>query len=93
MKLNTKVLEQLRGISEKLVEQKEIIVPITWHWFFNNVLSDINNNKELLHALYDTQEEFYKEDVPYKEISKVDVRSNKIKMFLHKILTKAIFKY
>jgi hypothetical protein len=93
MKLNTEVLEQLRGISEKLAEQKEIIVPITWHWFFNNVLSDINNNKELLHALYDTQEEFYKEDVIYKEISKVDVRSNKIKMFLHQILTKATFKY
>ena len=50
-------------------------------------------NKDLAHVLYKTQEDFYLEDVHYNDLSKLDVQSNKIKLCLHKILTKAIFEY
>ena len=92
-KLNNNVLKELQGKSQKVAEQKELVVQETWHNFFSKVYDDIVNDIELKQVLYKTQEDFYLEDVNYDNISKLDVQSNQIKMCLHKILTKAIFEY
>jgi len=47
----------------------------------------------LQQALFETKAEFFAEDVIYKEIGEKKVRSNIIKMYLHAILTNAIFHY
>ena len=93
MELNTDVRKYLIGVSQKCADQKEKIVPITWRSFFDKGLQDINNKTELLQVLYQTQEDFYHEDVHYRDIRKDNVRSNKIKKVLHEVLTKAIFVY
>jgi hypothetical protein len=93
LKLNRDVLKYLRDISENVAEQKNLIVPQTWHMFFSKVIEDINNHLELSDNLYDTQEEFYREEVVYRDITKTVVRSNLIKKYLHEVLTKAIFNY
>jgi len=70
--LDTSILEDLKKISKKLALDKEKIVPVTWHEFFNNVLDDIYQKPDLLNALYDTQEEFYKEDICYRDLNHSD---------------------
>ena len=61
--------------------------------FFDHVLANITKHDLLQEALYNTEAEFFEEDVPYKSLSDPLVRSNLIKKYLHEILTKAIFNY
>ena len=44
-------------------------------------------------VLYDTQEEFYREEVIYRKLNSTEARSFNIRQHLHEILTKAIFSY
>lgn len=87
------LLEQLKEISEKVANLKEKIVHVSWHDFFYRVIDIILNNFNLEKLMYATQEEFYKEDVKYRDMNTDYVRSNQIKYHLHWILTKAIFEY
>src|SRR5687768_301433 len=91
--LNGSILKYLQEMSKKVAKQKTLIVPITWHNFFDNVLQDINGHEELQEVLYDTEAEFLEEDVPYRSISATTVRSNMVKKYLHQILTNVIFNY
>ena len=57
-------------------------------------MDDISNNAELAKELYKTQNDFYREEVDYHDISKPEVtQSCRIKKLLHQILTNAIFHY
>ena len=60
---------------------------------FCKVMDDIDDYCELAQDLYDTQADFYIEDVEYRDIATESVQSNKIKKSLHQILTNAIFNY
>jgi hypothetical protein len=91
--LNKNIVEKLQDISSSIAELKQYIVPVSWNYFFKRILEDINNNPQLLKALYTKQNLFYQEDVNYKEISNPNLPSNKIKILLHKILSHAIFEY
>ena len=93
MQLNTDVLAHFKEVSKKVFVQKELIVTKTWQLFFSRVFEDINGKTGLKQLLYDKQEEFYKEDLPNKEFSNPNVKSNQIKELLHEVLTKAIFEY
>ena len=93
LKLNSTVLKHLRQISEKLAKQKTLIVPQTWQLFFNKVIEDMKNKTKLQQVLFDTQEEFYHEEVAYRDFNSNAMQSYKIKMYLHEVLTKAIFEY
>ena len=53
----------------------------------------MKNKKGLSDILYNTQEEFYHEDMIYRNFNKDYVKSNKIKKHLNEILTHAIFEY
>ena len=92
-KLDGAVLKYLQGISKSIGEHKKLIVPPTWHTFFDQVLVDIKDHEELQKALFPTEAEFFDEEVHYRSINHKMVRSNLIKKYLHQILTKAIFKY
>ena len=92
-KLNNTILKELQARSQKVAEQKELVVEESWHLFFSKVYDNIINDKDLAQVLYKTQEDFYLEDAHYDDLSKLDVQSNQIKLCLHKILTKAIFEY
>jgi hypothetical protein len=92
-KLNQSVLDKLKGISAKVAWQKEYIVPVNWRSFFNKVLKDIINDANLTLYMYEKQEDFYMEGMEYRKFGSKEVRSNKIKHYLHLILTKAIFEY
>ena len=76
MILSDDVLNQLKKISEELAEQKDLIVHVSWHSFFNKLADDINMHANLNKLLYDTQEEFFKEEIHYREISSEDLISN-----------------
>jgi hypothetical protein len=91
--LDGSVLKYLRGISEKVAFQKNLIVQTTWHNFFDRVLADINTHDGLQKELYETEANFFAEEVLYKNINTNMVRSNLIKKYLHEILTNAIFNY
>ena len=87
------VLKYLRAMSEKVAEQKNLIVQHTWHYFFDQVLADITRHDLLQEELFNTETEFFDEDVPYSGINHPSTRSNKIRYYLHEILTYAIFNY
>ena len=70
-----------------------MIIPQTWHLFFNKVAEDISNNTELQKDLFKTQDCFFREEVAYQSFSKNTIQSHKIQKNLHNILTKAIFEY
>ena len=91
--LDINVVENLQKISSSIAELKQFVVPVSWNNFFKRILEDINKSSPLLDALYSKQDSFYEEEVNYKEISNPNVQSNKIKILLHKILTRAIFEY
>ena len=93
MKLNGSACKRLKEMFVKVAEQKKQIIPITWNYFFNKVLDDITKNTLLWEALFDEQEEFYQEEVLYREITSKKIRSNQIKRHLHDVLTHAIFHY
>ena len=80
-------------MSEKVASQKNLIVQPTWHYFFDQVLANITRHDLLQEELFDSEAEFYDEDVPYSEINGPLTRSNKIRNYLHEILTYAIFNY
>ena len=80
-------------MSAKIAKQKNLIVQTSWHYFFDQVLRDITKHDLLQQALFDSEIEFFEEDVPYTEINDPSKRSNIIRMYLHEILTKAIFNY
>lgn len=71
MKLDSTVLKHCKDKSEKLAEDKERIVKVTWHYFFNRVAEDIQNHNGLQKLLFETQGDFYKETVVYKEFSDI----------------------
>src|SRR5687767_1910440 len=58
-KLDGSVLEYLCGISGKVAFQKNLIVQTTWHNFFDRIIADINDHKELQKALYETEAEYF----------------------------------
>ena len=60
---------------------------------FYNILKDIKQSKGLSKVLYETQEEFYCEEIGYREINTTKAQSFQIKKHLHEILTNAIFSY
>jgi hypothetical protein len=93
VKLNNTALLCLKGISVKVAEHKKKVVQVNWNWFFNQVLDDINDKTILWNALYETQEDFFREEVKYRDMNLATVQSNKIKRYLHDILTNAIFEY
>ena len=70
MELNETVLKQLKEISVKVANQKEMIVCQSWHYFFFNVLQDISDNHNLSQLLFETQEEFYQEEALYRHFNK-----------------------
>ena len=61
--------------------------------FFTRVLDEIIEDKRSADVMYKKQEDFYKEDVHYKEIGSEDICLNQIKKHLHCILTRAVFEY
>ena len=91
--LDKTVLKYLQGISWKVANQKNLIVQTTWHNFFDHVVDDINGHGELQEELFETSDDFFAEEVTYKQISSKNLRSNIIKKYLHEILTNAIFNY
>jgi hypothetical protein len=91
--LDEKVLFHLQKISKSIADQKQFIVHLNWHNFFDQVQKDINLHPMLLQTMYKTPEDFFTEDVAYIDMSKPKVRSNMIKNYLHQILTNAIFTY
>src|SRR5687768_9595844 len=56
-------------------------------------MDDINNHSQLSEDLYETQVEFYTEEVDYRDISNESIQSNKTKKSLHEILTNVIFTF
>jgi hypothetical protein len=92
--INKDVLTHFRKFSSKIADDKDLYVQQTWHSFFLKVLEDIYNDDALAKVIYKSQNEFYREETIYHEMSKPEkTRSCKIKLLLHQILTKAIFKY
>ena len=65
----------------------------SWAQWMTNVLDEIVTHEDLQTVLYNHQNEFWLEDVYHRDISKDSIRSNKIKKYLHEILTNAIFEY
>lgn len=93
LKLDNEVLDFLRSKSQDVAHKKKLVVDLTWHNFFENVLADINGHQQLQQVLYNSEAEFFAEEVHHREFSKDTVRSNQIKKYLHEILTNAIFNY
>jgi hypothetical protein len=93
MKLEKIVLKHFKAISKQVANQKKLIIPITWHYFFNQLLKDINEDVALTALLYEKQEHFFHEEVNYRDSTKMDLRSNQIKKLLFEIVTNAIFEY
>jgi hypothetical protein len=92
--LDSTVLEYLKAISKQIAEQKNLVVPITWHNFFTRVTGDISRAFKGNKLLYENPAEFFQEHTIYRQALKnTDLRSNKIKQVLHSILTYAIFHY
>ena len=89
--LDKKARFQLKKISEKISVQKKFIVKDTWEQWITTVLDQINAHEELQNLLYTHQSEFFMENVYHRNISDKEIRSNKIKKYLHEILTNAIF--
>ena len=89
--LGQKARKVLRIISKKISEDKKRIVKDSWAQWMTNVLDEIVTHEDLQKVLYNYQNEFWLEDVYHWDISKDIIRSNKIKKYLHEILTNAIF--
>jgi len=47
----------------------------------------------LQEVLYETEAEFFEEDVHYRSLTSPAIRSNVVKKYLHEILTNVIFNY
>src|SRR5687768_7947377 len=92
-KFDETVLEYLQEMSAKIAKQKNLIVQPSWHYFFDQVFCNITKHDMLQEALFDSEIVFFEEDVPYTEINNPSKRSNIIRMYLHEILTHAIFNY
>ena len=56
-----------------------MVLNSNWKWFFTQLVEDIENNNELLKIQFKTQEEFYKQEVNYRDLSVETVQSNQIK--------------
>lgn len=90
-KLDNDLLKHCKGISELIADQKVLVIERNWNYFFGELLKAITNHPELKDLLYDKQEEFYAENVSYRQNSSLEIRSNKIKKILYAILTQATF--
>ena len=91
--LDGSVLTYLQKISAKISEQKILIIHNKWDTFFDRVLDKISKHSLLQNALYKKAKDFFVEEVPYRQFSDLSVKSNSIKIYLHQILTNAIFNY
>ena len=91
--LDNTVVKYLKAISEKIANQKRLIVDVTWHNFFCEVIYDISQDIDLCSSLFATENNFFLEQVKYRDTKSLNVKSNKIKACLHQILTHAIFYY
>ena len=77
-----------------MAKQKTLVVNLTWHNFFNQVIDNITNHQGLETKMYAKVVKFFLEYTTYRQRSIVEkVKSNQIKKFLHQILTHAIFHY
>jgi hypothetical protein len=77
----------------KILDLKKFIVKDTWAQWMTKVLDEIVAHEELQSVLYEHQNNFFLEDAYHRDISLESVTSNKIKKYLHEILTNAIFEY
>ena len=91
--LDNTVVKYLKAISEKIANQKRLIVDVTWHNFFCEVIYDISQDMDLRRLLFETENNFFLEDEKYRESGWLTVQSNQIKACLHEVLTHAIFNY
>ena len=76
-----------------VADHKRLMVEETWHLWISKVIEKINKNKTLQGLLYDTQEQFYKEEKLYRDFAVPEDQCYKIKQILDEILTEAIFDY
>ena len=93
MKLDKQARSELKAISKKISDLKKYIVKDTWSQWMTNVLDEIVAHAELQELLFDSQSEFFQENVYHRDIGSCHVRSNLIKKYLHDILTNACFEY
>ena len=85
-KFDETVLKYLQAMSAKIAKQKNLIVQTSWHYFFDQVLADITKHDLLQKALFDSEIEFFEEDVPYTKTNNPSTRSNIIGSFYMKFL-------
>ena len=50
-----------------------MIVQPTWHTFFDKILMDISEHFELQGELFDTEANFFAEEVKYRDLNKETV--------------------
>ena len=87
-------LDALKKFSKDIAHDKDLFIWVHWLNFFYQVLDDMDNHSEFQRKLYNTQEEFFDEEIPnYNEKNNKYLPSNKLRKFLHEILTNAIFTY
>lgn len=91
--LNQEHTNHLKGYSTKIANDKEKIVRPTWHYCFQMIGDDITKKGNLQSRLYQTQANFYQEEVKYTDLTDSGVPSYMIKHYLHEVLTHAIFNY
>ena len=91
--LDANVLEYLQKISEEIYDDKKMVIETSWHNFFNSIILDITSNLGIMQNIYETAEEFFQDDVKYRDFSDKNVKSNVVKKHLHILLTNAIFNY
>src|SRR5688572_32613626 len=80
-KFDETVLKYLQAMSAKIAKQKNLIVQTFWHYFFDQVICGITKHDLLQKALFDSEIEFFDENVPYTETNDPSKRSNKIRKY------------
>ena len=63
MKLDKQARSELKAISKKISDLKKFIVKDTWSQWMTNVLDEIVAHAELQDLLFDSQSEFFQENV------------------------------
>ena len=85
-------LKSLQQISEDIANKKEYYLEKDWKWWWTELSQAICGHEDLNGILFPTQDEFYEEDLNFREVgSEQNVTTVQVRLILHKILTCFIF--